>query len=76
MARLLARGLNVGLVLEPTDTSNTTPLVVKKGDPEATISGPIGEIVLFMYGRKSQSDVEVSGDATAVEVVLSSGFGI
>ena len=76
MARLLARGLKVGLILEPTDTSDTTPLVVKKGDPEATISGPIGEIVLFMYGRKSQSDVEVSGAATAVEIVLDSDFGI
>lgn len=76
MARLLTRGLDVGLVLEPTDTSDTTPLVVRKGDHEVTVSGPIGEIVLFMFGRKPQSDVEVSGGETAVETVLSHDFGI
>lgn len=76
MARLLTRGLDVGLVLEPTDTSDTAPLVVRKGDSEVTVSGPIGEIVLFMFGRKPQSDVEVSGGETAVETVLSHDFGI
>ena len=76
MGKLMTRGLDVGLVVEASDTSDTGPIRVRKGEPTVTIAGPIGEIVLFMYGRKEQADVELSGDEDAVDTVLGAEFGI
>jgi hypothetical protein len=41
-----------------------------------TISGPIGELVLFVYGRKDVARVELSGPADAVETVRAARFGL
>ena len=76
MGKLMTRGLDVGLVLDATDTSDTGPLRVRKGEPTVTIAGPVGEIVLFMYGRKEQADVELSGDDAAIDTVRAAEFGI
>ena len=75
-ARPLVRRLDVGLTLQPTDTTDPTPFVAKSGDPTVTITGPIGEIVLYLYGRKDVAAVEIDGPRGAVETVRSAAFGI
>ena len=75
-ARFLARGLDVGLTLQPTDTTDRSPIRVSRGEPRVTVGGPIAELVLFMYGRKRVATVELAGPDDAVETVRLAEFGI
>ncbi len=74
--RMLARSLPVGLTLQPTDTSDTSAITAKGGDPVATIEGPVGEIMLYVFGRKDVAQVELTGDDDAVTAVQEAEFGI
>jgi hypothetical protein len=47
-----------------------------KGTPVVTISGPIGECVLYLYGRKDVADVTLDGPADAVTSVADTPFGL
>jgi hypothetical protein len=40
------------------------------------VRGPVGELVLFVFGRQGRSAVEVDGDEAAVEAVMHATFGI
>ena len=75
-AKMLTRGLKVGLRLEPTDTTDDSAIDVRSGDPTVTVAGPIGELVLFIYGRSGVAQVELSGPDDAVEAVRAAKFGI
>jgi uncharacterized protein (TIGR03085 family) len=48
---------------------------VRKGAPRATITGPIGEVVLFLTGRRDAARVEVAGDDGAVARLRTAKFG-
>lgn len=74
MARLLARKAPSGLVLEPTDGRD--PIVAKKGEPVVTVRGPVGELVLFIYGRQEQARVDLDGEPASVEAMRTAKFGI
>jgi uncharacterized protein (TIGR03085 family) len=76
VARLLARSSTVGIVLAPDDTTDGSVIMAKKGEPSVTISGPVGEIVLFMYGRKDQADVHLDGDDASIAAVRTAEFSI
>ena len=41
-----------------------------------TISGPLGECVLYVYGRKSVARVELDGPPAACATVESTPFGL
>ena len=74
--KMLARKSPVGLTLQP---DGEDAMVVKKaadGQPVVTVSGPLGELVLFMYGRQDHTKVEAEGPADAVEAVRTASFGI
>ena len=74
--RMLARKAAVGLALHP---DGEVVMVVKKaegGGPSVTARGPLGELVLFMYGRQDHTEVELDGPAEAVEAVRTASFGI
>ena len=45
---------------EPDDDHE--PIVAKQAEPSVTVRGPVGELVMFVYGRQAHSSVEVSGD--------------
>ena len=46
---MLTRKAKVGIVV---DADGRAPMRLRKGPPVVTISGPIGECVLYVYGRK------------------------
>jgi uncharacterized protein (TIGR03085 family) len=78
MARLLARRSPTGLVAEPTDVVDPalTTITVKDASPTVTVRGPIGELVLFLYGRGDHAEVRFDGPDDAVAAVRSTSFGV
>jgi uncharacterized protein (TIGR03085 family) len=70
--RLLTRKVRVGLTLEPDGRER---IRLRAGRPEVTIRGPLGECVLYVYGRKSVARVELDGPADAVAAVEAAPFG-
>lgn len=72
-ARLMTRRAPAGLILSP---EGRPVIVAKKGSPEVTVSGPVGELVLFVYGRQSASHVTLDGPADAVTAVRTAKFGV
>jgi uncharacterized protein (TIGR03085 family) len=75
-ASLLARRSPAGLVLRPDGHSRLAVKHPGAGQPTVTASGPLGELVLFAYGRQAHSVVELDGPADAVEAVRAASFGI
>lgn len=71
----LARRLTgAGLVLQRAGTGQT--LRVRRGQPTALITGPPGDLLMYLFGRRGAADVEVCGSAAAVEAVRSAHFGM
>jgi predicted lipid carrier protein YhbT len=53
------------------------PLVLaKKGEPTVTVTGEVGELIMFVYGRQDHSSVELSGPDELVQAVKSTAFGV
>jgi uncharacterized protein (TIGR03085 family) len=71
--RMLTRRAGVGIVVAPTGRS---PVTLRKGDGPVTISGPMGECVLYLYGRKDHAEVELAGPPDAVAQVRAAPFGL
>ena len=74
MAKRLVKNSPVGIVLEPDDDHE--PIVAKQAEPSVTVRGPVGELVMFVYGRQAHSRVEVLGDDDSVAAVNAASFGI
>ena len=73
-ARLAGRRVRgAALVLQ---TSRGRERVVSKEGPRVVVSGPVGELALFMSGRKEAAEVQTEGDHAAVAIVLAAQFGI
>lgn len=74
-AWFLARRLHgAGLELHWLGTDKTVR--ARRGEPTARITGPPGELLLYLFGRQSAAHVEVSGPAAAVEAVRRARFGM
>ncbi len=74
MAKRLVKSSPVGIVLAPDD--GRAAVVAKQGEPSVTVSGPVGELVLFAYGRQAHSRVDITGDNESIPAVRSASFGI
>ncbi len=74
MAKRLVKSSPVGIVLAPDDGRPT--IVAKQAEPSVTVSGPVGELVMFVYGRQAHSRVEITGDDASITAVQSASFGI
>lgn len=70
-AKLFARKSPVGLTLR---VEGRGDVVARTGEPTVTVRGPVGEIVLFLYGRVAR--VEFEGPADAIERLQATKFGI
>jgi uncharacterized protein (TIGR03085 family) len=73
-SKLLVRKAPTGVTLEPTDGHDA--VVAKTGDPMVTVRGPVGELVLFVYGRQAHALVELDGSPDAVESLRTARFGL
>ncbi|MEV7788016.1 TIGR03085 family metal-binding protein [Streptomyces sp. NPDC088106] len=62
-ARLMGRGVPVGLVLRRPDGRT---VVAHRGVPVVTVTGEPSELVLFAYGRQSAAEVGLEGDDDAI----------
>jgi uncharacterized protein (TIGR03085 family) len=74
MGKRLVSSSPVGIVVEPSDDHE--PIVLKQAEPSVTVRGPVGELVLFVFGRQAHSAVEVFGDDASVATVNAAQFGI
>jgi uncharacterized protein (TIGR03085 family) len=73
--RYLGRRLrDAGLEVEWAGTSERRR--VRPGEPTARLSGPPGELLLFVFGRQGAARVEVTGPAAAVAAVHRTHFGM
>ncbi|HWI43015.1 MAG TPA: TIGR03085 family metal-binding protein [Nocardioides sp.] len=70
----LARPAGVPVVARDAATGATTTLV--GGDAPVTISGPPGELVLFLFGRSQLRGVELTGPPEAVDRLQRANLGI
>jgi uncharacterized protein (TIGR03085 family) len=71
----LARRLHgVGLELQWAGTAQSVR--ARRGEPAARIAGPPGELLLYLFGRQSAANVEVSGTEAAIEAVRRARFGM
>jgi hypothetical protein len=50
--------------------------VVSSAGPLVVLTGPIGELTLFMAGRKEAAQVSREGEPAAVAIVLAADFGV
>ncbi|HEY8457968.1 MAG TPA: TIGR03085 family metal-binding protein [Actinopolymorphaceae bacterium] len=71
--RLMFRRCAVGLLVARPDGATVR---VRKGEPTAVLSGKPSELVLYMTGRKSVAQVEITGAEKAIEAVTQAPFGI
>ncbi|MEU5163669.1 TIGR03085 family metal-binding protein [Streptomyces sp. NPDC020875] len=72
-ARLLGRKSPAGLVLRRPDGQT---VVAHRGAPVVTVTGTPGELTMFVFGRQSVAQVDLTGDPEAVEKVRGSRLGL
>ena len=70
----LTRNARVGVTIENSVTGSRA--VLKNGSPSVTVCGMPSEVVLFVFGRKAQSDVELLGDEADVARLRESSLGV
>lgn len=73
MARLLLRKAPVGVTLRRPDGATARG---HAGAPMVTVSGPVGELVLYVFGRQTASQVSLDGDEDAVRRLHSAKLGL
>lgn len=74
-SRYLGRRLrDAGLEVEWAGTSE--PMRVRPGEPTARLSGPPGELLLYVFGRQTAAHVQVTGPPEAVAAVHGTPFGM
>lgn len=74
LAKRMLRSSEIGIVLEPTDRGD--PIIAVDAEPSVTVRGPVGELVMFAFGRQSQSSVELFGDDESTAAVMNASFGL
>ena len=71
--RLMARRVGLPLRIRRTDTG--AEAVLSSGDDPVVVSGPPGEVVLFLFGREYARDLTFDGPAEAVAKVRGADLG-
>jgi uncharacterized protein (TIGR03085 family) len=73
VAKTFTRKAPVGVTFVPDGGER---LVAKDAEPMVTVSGPVAELVLFVFGRQAHARVDLDGPADAIEQLRSASFGI
>lgn len=50
-------------------------ITARRGKPAARLSGPPGELLLYLFGRQTAAQVDVSGPPEVVAAVAHTHFG-
>jgi len=75
--RFMARSVRgAGLELRRPDGETVVARPTPDGGPSAALVGRPGELVLYLFGRRTAADVELTGDAEAVALVEGASLGI
>ena len=74
-SRYLSRRLR-GAGLEIVWAGTDVRVMVRKAEPTARLSGPPGELLLYIFGRQAAAQLEVLGPAQAVATVHDTHFGM
>ena len=72
--KALTRKAPVGVRIENTSTGESR--VLKKAAETVTVQGPPAEVVLFLFGRSTQAQVELLGDPDAVARLQATSLSI
>ena len=72
-AKMLTKSAPTGVTLA---ADGRDAIVAHDGDPMVTVRGPIGELVLFVYGRQDHARVEFDGPDDAIAELRTAKFGI
>lgn len=73
-ARVLGRGAPAGIELAPDDGHDQ--VTARQAEPSVTVRGPVGELVLWMFGRQAHARVTYEGLDETIEAVRTASFGI
>ena len=73
-AKLFARKAPAGITLTP--SNGHQPIVANSGSPMVTVSGPVGELVLWMFGRQAHARIGYVGPDEAVDRLRTASFGL
>jgi uncharacterized protein (TIGR03085 family) len=74
MAKMFARSAPAGITLEP--DGGRAHVVANDAAPTVTVRGPVGELVLWIFGRQAHAQVSYDGPDDAVEALRTASFGI
>jgi uncharacterized protein (TIGR03085 family) len=74
-SRYLSRRLH-GIGLEIGWAGTDEQVTVRRAEPTARLSGPPGELLLYIFGRQAAAQVEVTGPPEAVATVHRTHFGM
>jgi uncharacterized protein (TIGR03085 family) len=74
-SRFLSRRLD-GCGLEVEWAGTNERVTARSGEPTARLSGPPGELLLYIFGRQTAARVDVSGPPDAVAAVHRTRFGM
>jgi uncharacterized protein (TIGR03085 family) len=73
--RFLTRRLRgCGLVLRRAGTTETAQ--ARRGVPAVRVTGPPGELLLYLFGRQAAADVEVDGAEAAIDTLRGAHLGM
>jgi uncharacterized protein (TIGR03085 family) len=73
MSKMFLRKAPAGVTLVAADGRSTVP---RDADPMVTVTGGVGELALFIYGRQDAAQVTLAGPDEAVSAVRGASFGI
>jgi uncharacterized protein (TIGR03085 family) len=74
-SRYLSRRLH-GIGLEIGWAGTDKQITIRRTEPTARLSGPPGEVLLYLFGRQAAARVEVTGPPEAVAAVHRTHFGM
>jgi uncharacterized protein (TIGR03085 family) len=73
-AAFLGRSLPVPVVFRRADSG--AEATMRRGADPVTVTGPVVELVLFLFGRQAVAGVELTGPDDAVEAVRTADLGV
>jgi uncharacterized protein (TIGR03085 family) len=73
LGKAMARKSSVGVAIEPEGHPGAR---LRRGARTVVVAGPVGEIVLFFYGRSAVAQVDFEGDDDAIAKLKATPFGI